>query len=121
MKFEVVIVLLERGESVIWNVTKTVTCGVIKEGGVNVCVCGLVIQSGKDACLYNVGRGWLDVPVWVPVMCVNFQKFMDKVMSVSIEPWGSGPLTLLLKISKVRVLPRIKMGGSWGSGFKCVG
>ncbi len=63
----------------------------------------------------------MNVPIWVPVVCVNFQKFVNKVVVVSIKSWGGGPLALLLEVSEVGVLPGIEACGDRRSGFKSVG
>ena len=57
----------------------------------------------------------------MPVVCVNFQKFVNKVVVVSIKSWGGGPLALLLEVSEVGVLPGIEACGDRRSGFKSVG
>ena len=63
----------------------------------------------------------MNVPVWVPVVCVNVQKFVYQIMIVSIKSWGDGPLALLLEVSEVDVLPGIEVCGYRRSGFKGVG
>ena len=39
------------------------------------------------------------------------EQLVDQVVVVSMETWGDVPLTLLLKISEVVVLPHV--GGCW--------
>ena len=111
VSFEVFIVLLEGGKSVVGGVPNTFSSGVVKIGKVCVGVGVLAILVGEDACLDNVEKRWLDVPVWVSVLCVHLQQFVNKGVIVSLEAWGGGPLALLLRVGKVGVFPQILTSG----------
>jgi len=109
--FEVHIILLEGGKSVVGGVPNTFPSGGVEIREMFVCVGVLSILVGEDACLDNVGEGWLDVPVWVYVLCIHMQQFVDKGVVVSLEAWGGGPLALLLRVVKVGVFPQILTSG----------
>jgi hypothetical protein len=59
--------------------------GCVEVSSSGMCVAVFVVLGGEDACLNSVGKGWLDVPIWVSVLGVYVEKFVYKSMIISME------------------------------------
>lgn len=78
----------------------------------------LFIVSGIESRLEDVGHRCLNIPIWVSVVCVHVEQFVNQVMVAGLESWGVSPLALLLEVVEVGVFPEVEAGGGRGGCFE---